>query len=232
MLLRRIALVLVLVVVGGCSADPGEDRTLPAAGALVGASAEALRDLRSVSFELGLSGPVPGLPVREVAGEAARGGGASGFAHGEADVQERTERVQYDFRLADGTLSLTDDEGNHTETPAPEQFTPARVLDPEHGLRGLLLGATGLETENRERIGEIPTYRVAGQVPEQVVSRLIPGIRSDVTVKFWISERPSRDLVRVWMQIPPRQPNEGAVMLELALSRHNAPVDPTPAPTS
>jgi lipoprotein LprG len=53
---------------------------------------------------------------------------------------------------------------------------------------------------------------------------VVPGIKSDVDVKFWVDQAESHQLMRVWMQVPPSQPNEGAVMLELALSKQNVPV--------
>ncbi|WP_199433831.1 LppX_LprAFG lipoprotein [Qaidamihabitans albus] len=228
MLFRRIALVLLLGALGGCTSAPDTAGPLPDGGSLVAASADALRDLRSVSFEFAVSGAIPGLAVREVTGEAARGEGAHGFAHGDVDVQHTDERAQYEFRVDGGTLYLTGSDDEHTEQPVPAGFDPARLLDPEDGLRSLLTGATNLRTESREKLGEVATYRVTGELPEHVVSALVPGIRSDAHVKFWVAEAAGRHLRRIWIQVPPRQPNEGAVTLELALSDHNAPVEPTP----
>ena len=66
--------------------------------------------------------------------------------------------------------------------------------------------------------------RVAAKIPKGVISSVVPGIKSDVDVKFWVDQAESHQLMRVWMQVPPSQPNEGAVMLELALSKQNVPV--------
>ncbi|MFD2397088.1 LppX_LprAFG lipoprotein [Prauserella oleivorans] len=106
----------------------------------------------------------------------------------------------------------------------PAQFSPARLLDPERGLRQLLTKATALETESREELQGVPAYRINGELSHAAVSALVPGIHDAVDVKFWVSENPRRDLLRLWVQVPPRQPNEGSVMLELALTDHNKPV--------
>jgi lipoprotein LprG len=40
-----------------------------------------------------------------------------------------------------------------------------------------------------------------------------------------VEQAETRRLIRVWMQVPPIVANEGAVMLELALSNLNVPVN-------
>ncbi|MEU3275347.1 LppX_LprAFG lipoprotein [Saccharomonospora sp. NPDC006951] len=226
MVSRRIALLVVLVIgmLGGCTPSPDTSGPLPEGRGLVDESATALRDLRSVHFQVSLSGTVPGLSIREVDGVATRQGGEYGFASGDADVQEHTDRVQYRFLLSGDRLRLTDKDGNSSERSVPAEFSPARLLDPEQGLYQLLEKASGLTTEGREELDGVSSYRVTGEVSRSVVSAIVPGIEADVDVKFWVREGKNRDLLRLWMQIPPRQKNEGSVMLEVALSEHNAPV--------
>ncbi|WP_028662360.1 LppX_LprAFG lipoprotein [Saccharomonospora iraqiensis] len=228
--IRRLAVVLVaaLTVVGGCAASPDTTGPLPDGRELVDTATRALADVRGVRFEFHVSGALPGLPVRTVEGVATRDGGPHGSARGEADVQRGTERHRYDFVLDGAELRLTDpddstadrDGGAGGTRPAPGPLTPARLLDPEHGLTTLLREATALETESREELDGVPSYRVGGELDREVVAGFVPGVHDDVAVKFWVAGRGQGQLLRVWMQVPPRQKNEGAVMLELALDGH------------
>jgi lipoprotein LprG len=74
----------------------------------------------------------------------------------------------------------------------------------------------------------VDTYRVGAKLSKAVISSVVPGIQSDVDIKFWVEKAATRRLMRVWLQIPPAKPNEGAIMLELALSNLNVPVTVTP----
>ncbi|GAB3498617.1 LppX_LprAFG lipoprotein [Amycolatopsis cihanbeyliensis] len=228
MLCRRTALVtaLALGLLAGCASSPDTTGPLPEGRGLVAAAADRLAELRSVRFTLGVSGTVPGMNIRNLEGAASTEGGEFGWASGTADVQDGLERVEYEFLLQGDTLYLTGNEGSRWEEPVPARYAPATVLAPETGLRQLLTSARELETEGREELEEVEAFRVNGAVSREVVSELVPGIQSDVDLKFWVTAEQPRDLVRVWMQIPPRKPNEGAVMLELALTEHNLPVRP------
>ncbi|MBK1789022.1 LppX_LprAFG lipoprotein [Prauserella cavernicola] len=225
MVSRRILVAaLALGLLSGCTSAPDAE-SLPDGASLVDASAETLRDLESVRFDFRVSGAIPGLSVRGVNGVAQRSAGEFGYASGEVDVQRTTERTQYEYELSGDRLRLTGQDGEDEELPVPEQFGPARVLDPERGLHELLTQATGLETESREELDDVAAYRVNGELSRQAVSQLVPGVHADVDVKFWVSEQQSRDLLRIWIQVPPRQKNEGSVMIELALSDHNEPIE-------
>jgi lipoprotein LprG len=190
----------------------------------VTAAAAATAGLRSVRFTLGVSGTIPGLPIRQIDGDATLDGGPHGTAKGHADIQESVNRFQVDFILQDDKLFITGTDGKRQELPAPSQYLPTAFLASSGGLHRLLTGATDMKTEIQEKLGKVETYRVAAKLPKAVVSSVIPGIQSDVDVKFWVDQAESHQLMRVWMQVPPIQQNEGAVMLELALSNQNVPV--------
>lgn len=222
-----LSLVLALATLGGCTASPDTSGPLPQARPLLDASAAAMADLRSVNFTFKVSGAVPGLSVREVEGIARREPEPHGYARGSADVQQGTNRTQYEFVVAGGTLTLTDADGDTVSEAVPKPFAPARLLDPRTGLRRLLDEATNLRTESKEELHDVPTYRVDGRLSQQAASAVVSGIHADVDVKFWVRQDPSRSLMRIWVQVPPRQQNEGAVMLELALTNHNAAKEPT-----
>jgi lipoprotein LprG len=230
MLRRRTAsvLVLILALACGCAASPDTRGPLPDASELVTAAAVTLAGIHSVQFDFSVSGTIPGLDVREVKGWASRDGGPAGSAIGQADMQESTNRFELRYEIDGDQLVLTDQRGTRTQEPVPAEYSPAALLAQGQGLPKLLTSATGLKTETKEDVKGVETYRVTGELGKDVVSTVLPQIQSDVDVKFWVTQTEPRSLVRVWMQVPPRQPNEGAVMLELGLSGVNTPPSTTP----
>lgn len=231
MLRRRSALAVLLgvLLLGGCSSSQLDTSgPLPDGPGLVTESANALIGLRSVRFTFTSSGVIPGLPIRQVEGDATLDGGPDGAAKGQADMQESINRFQLTYVLTGDKLYLTPKTGPVETVPVPAGFTPASLLQPDGALHKLLTSATGMQTEAKELLGDVETYRVAAKVSKAVISSIIPGIQSDVDVKFWVAEKAPNELMRMWVQIPPVESNEGATMLELALSNHNVPVTVTP----
>ncbi|MTD58135.1 LppX_LprAFG lipoprotein [Amycolatopsis pithecellobii] len=220
-------LLLILAVASGCSSSPDTRGPLPDAGELVNAAAATLGGVRSFHYDFSISGSVPGLDVREVTGWASRDGGPAGTSTGQADMQESANRFELRYEISGNQLVLTDQHGIRTQQPAPAGYNPATLLTAGRGLPKLLTSATGLKTETREDVKGVETYRVTGTLSQAVITTVLPQIWSDVDVKFWVTRAEPHTLVRVWVQVPPRQPNEGAVMLELGLSGLN-----TPAPTT
>ena len=219
-------LVLVLALTCGCTASPDTRGPLPDATSLVTAAAAGFDQVREFQFDVNVSGTIPGLAIREVKGQASRTGGPYGSAGGQADMQETTKRFELTFAIVGDRLRLTDQKGVQTEEPVPAHYNPAALLDPVNGLPKLLRSTTGLETETKEDVMGIETYRVTGELAKDAVASVVPAIQSEVDVKFWVTRSEPRTLVRVWMQMPPRQPNEGAVMLELGLSQPSATATP------
>ncbi|GAA1245634.1 LppX_LprAFG lipoprotein [Prauserella halophila] len=253
---RRILVVTASLValVAGCTSSPEAPESEPPGASLVRDASIALRDVTSVRFDLHTQGALPGFPIRSLDGVATR----SGWAAGEVDLQLPAERVQYEYELGhrdggsssggsptsavpdgssaeaahDNTVTLTDSDDVTTTAVLPERFTAKSLLARDGGLRDLLGDATELSTESREDIEDVPTYRVSGTLPQADISELLPGVTDDVAVKFWVTDNPERTLLRVWLQVPPRRPNQGATMIELGLSEHNQPIDVSSTPPS
>ncbi|HJQ46176.1 MAG TPA: LppX_LprAFG lipoprotein [Amycolatopsis sp.] len=222
-------LLLLLALICGCSASPDTRGPLPDASSLVTAAAAQVDQVRAFRFDVSVSGMIPGLDIREVKGQAARDGGPYGSATGQADMQESLNRFELTFAITGDKLRLTNAKGVQTEQPVPAQYNPVALLDPAKGLPNLLRSTTDLKTETKEDVKGVETYRVTGELARDAVTGLVPAIQSDVDVKFWVTQAEPRTLVRVWIQVPPRQPNEGAVMLEFALSPPSTSTGPTPA---
>lgn len=219
---------LVLALVCACSAAP-DARDLPAANDLVTAAASTLAGLNSIHYDFSVSGNIPGLDVREIKGWASRDGGPYGASTGQADMQESSNRFELTYQITGDQLVLTHSDGKRTQEPVSAPYSPRTLFDAAHGLPRLLTAATGVKTETEEDVKGTETYRVTGQLAKDVISGVLPQIQSDVDVKFWVTQSEPRSLVRVWVQVPPRQPNEGAVMIELALTAPNTPASTTPA---
>ncbi|GAB2972624.1 LppX_LprAFG lipoprotein [Amycolatopsis acidiphila] len=232
MLRRRTAgvLLLILALASGCATSPDTRGPVPDGAELVTAAAATLGKISSVQFDFSISGIIPGLDVREVKGWASRAGGPAGSAIGQADMQESTNRFELKYEITGNQLVLTDQHGTRTQEPVPAEYSPAALLAEGRGLPKLLTSATGLKTETKEDVKGVETYRVTGELGKDAIASVVPQIQADVDVKFWVTQTEPRTLVRVWMQVPPRQPNEGAVMLELGLSGVNTP--PSSAPGS
>ncbi|WP_409496180.1 LppX_LprAFG lipoprotein [Amycolatopsis sp. cmx-11-12] len=209
------ALLLSIGLIGGCAGSP----PLPAAPEFVSAAADSLTSLRSVRFALGVNGVVTGLPVRGLDGEISLEGGAVG----NADLQDDFERMKVKYRLSGSEITLSGP-GVERVIPASAPYTPQAMLGAEGGLRRLLTGATELKGERWERVQDTDSFRIGAKVPAAVIGGIVPEIQSDVFVKLWISKDEPRRLMRVWVQVPPTRPEDFAVMLELALTRHNAVV--------
>lgn len=218
-----LALLLTIGLTSGCAGSLDSGGPLPPAPDLVSAAADSLTSLRSVRFVLGVNGVAPGLPVRKIDGDVSLDGGRYGRAMGNADLQNDIERVKVKYRLDGDDVTLSRPDGDRV-IPADTSYTPRALLGPDGGLRRLLTGATELRTERWERVQDIDTVRIAAKVPAAVIGGIMPEIRADVFVKLWVSKAEPRQLVRVWLQVPPTKPEEFAVMLELALTRHNAVV--------
>lgn len=249
---RRILVVTtsLLALVAGCSSSPEAPEAEPSGASLVRDASAALRDVTSVRFDLRTQGALPGFPVRSIDGVATR----EGRAIGEVDMQLPTGRMQYEYELGErdgpsspggaptsgapdddrgAPVTLTDSENMATMKVVPERFTPQSLLARDGGLQHMLQDATELSTESREDIGDVPSYRVSGTLPEADISELLPGVSGDVAAKFWVTDNSERTLLRIWLQVPPQKENQGATTIELGLSEHNQPIDvsstaPTP----
>ncbi|MGH3518657.1 MAG: LppX_LprAFG lipoprotein [Haloechinothrix sp.] len=226
---RPIALLLALALgaITGCTSTPDPAPPSPDAAMLAGITADSLDDLRSATLSLRTTGAIPGLVVQRGDAAVSTVGGDTGTAHGEATLYDVDGGIGVEFTLAEGTLTLTDKDGERTELPAEGKFAPTTLFSRDGPLGALLTRATNLRTEGVEELDGVPTYRLSGALAQSVIAEQLPGITSDVEVKFWVGGESTPALHRVWIQVPPPRPNQGAAMLELGLSEHNVPIPPS-----
>ncbi|RZS44136.1 lipoprotein LprG [Herbihabitans rhizosphaerae] len=230
MIQRRILLgVLALTagVLAGCDSEPDTSGPLPDGAALLRDAAEATRGMSSAHFKLQVNGKIPGVTVQNAEGDLNREGGAKG----KAKVDFGGSLIEAEFVLVDKKLYLKGPTGDFQELPASmgaSIYDPSVILNPDQGIAKVLASITSPKTEAREKVMGIDTYRVSGKVTKDVVSPLVPGITTDVDIKFWLREDGKHQPVRAWFQLPPERDGAGASMVEMELSDVDKPVTVTP----
>ncbi|WP_328606670.1 LppX_LprAFG lipoprotein [Amycolatopsis sp. NBC_00345] len=210
---RFLPALLLLGLVGGCTASP----SLPAGGELLGAAKTTFSQVRSLHFSVAVNGVLPGLPLRQLDGDAALADG--GRASGQAQVQNGAQDHKFDFVLDGDTATTKDTSGVSWTGPSP--FTVAGFLGADGSLSAMLGAVSGARTEIREPVHGLDTYRVGGSVPAAVAARLLPQIHDDVLVKVWVTASEPRRFARLWLQVPPETERDSPVMFEVTLSQQD-----------
>ncbi|MGH3949294.1 MAG: LppX_LprAFG lipoprotein [Pseudonocardiaceae bacterium] len=229
MLCRLIALMLMFALgaAGGCTSAPAPAPQAPDAQALAEEAADSLEDLRSATVTLRTTGAIPGLVVHKAEARIRTEGGAAGSGRGEATIYRADGSADVEFTLADDTLTVVHENGDRSRLRAHGSYLPATLFSRDGPLGTMLTSATGLRTEATEEMDGVTTYRLGGELSRSVISSLLPQVTSDVQVKFWVGGPTAPALYRVWIQVPPPRPNQGAAMLEVGISEHNQPIPAT-----
>lgn len=212
---RNVPLIALLSIglLAGCSSAPETSGPMPEGTTLVSKSALAQTRLETARFTFGLTGIVPGVQVRSAEGAVTT---SMGTARGKAQVDAPMGKVDGEFLADRLSTTITDGRGVQTRLGAPHPDLTTLLVG-NNGVRALLLNSTDVHTEGKEALNGQAAYRVDANVGQPSVNMMLPGAWAGAHVKFWISEEARHDLLRVWLQLPPRQPNQGAVTVEVAL---------------
>lgn len=223
---RALALLAVAaaLLVGGCSGSTPEGAVLPAAADLLTRSADAMRQVTTVALDITVDPALTTIPVRAAAGSLT----AAGDATGTAILVQAGTPVEFTFVVTDGTLYLQGPTGGFAPgipvSFASSVYDPTALLDPERGVATLLAGATPVETQAREEVDGVDSYRVAANLSQGTVAALVPGVTAPVDGLLWIDAETSR-LVKAELAVP-----AGSVTgpVTVRLSDFDAPVTVTP----
>lgn len=210
------ALVMGLAATAGCAA-PDAAEPLPDPAGTVGAARSSWAETRSATLTLRTIGAVPGLDVQKLDGYVTADGGGAG----EATVTTAEGTVDVEFTLSGGAVTLVDEDG--VGKRISELPRVARLFGPTGSVATLLGHARALRTEGVEDLDGVATYRIGGRVAQVFAADLLPRTTSDVEVKVWVQRAGTPRVHRLWIQFPPPRAGEGATMLELGITGHDAP---------
>lgn len=230
--MAKIALIAHLIVTAaaltaGCSHDAGSRSVVATrpvdnqAETLVRSCAETTRNLASAHVVIGIKGKFGRLPP---------------IVHIDADVQAKPPMANgeatYDngtvapFVVADDTISLkVGDEWS--ELGRTSAFVPPNIIEPSQVLPTIMDSVTSLQSAGTETIDEVATRKVTGTaLPAGRLKEILPDATHPAAFTAWIREGGDPVLVRTTVNVSAEQ------SLTVSLSKWNAPVLLTPAPTA
>lgn len=226
-LLPLLAAIATLVGCTGSDSGPGPPpaQQLPDGAQLLRQSSQAMAQVSTARFTVGVQGTVGGFSLTGAQGQLARQGEAQSEAQGSATLAQGGQTAEIRFVITDGFLYLQGPTGGFQQLPAAAASTvydPSAILDPQRGVPALLSSTRGARTEAREEVGGVDAFRVAAAFPADRVATLVPGATGDLNGQLWVEAEGSR-LVQARFPVP------GGIVT-VNLSEFDAPVDIVPPP--
>jgi hypothetical protein len=170
-----------VVVLAGCGSPP------PAAGPLLNAASHRMLGLRSFHFTLSAQGETQHPPlVQDAAGDV-----RPPDVTAKANLREGDVLLEVDLVIVSGHAYLKSFTGGWQET-SPQQlaryFDVPALFDSQAGLFAVLPHTVSAVTGKQESVGGHAAYQVTGQLPADVVHRLLPLAADTGTdpVTYWI----------------------------------------------
>lgn len=165
---------------GGTNAPP-----LPDGAGLLAKSSDAMRSVTSVRFDIDVDGvlTIAGVQVKSATGQLTNEGSAKGNAT--ADMGRQLYELA--FVIVGKDLYLRGPTGGFSKLPATSLSAFTTLLNRDRGMAGVLAGGAAAETEAREQVGGVDSYRVKANFSGQSLAKLLPGPSEDVTGKVWIA---------------------------------------------
>ncbi len=193
-MMRRIlfvTLALTTAFASACSSSdtPAGGGSLPDGAGLLKDAATSTANIKSAHFTLTVNGDVPDLPVKKAEGDLTREGSNGGAAKGTVSMKLLGDLFEGDFVLVDDSLYIKGPTGGWQKLPASM-------------VRSLYdASVRNAKTEGTEDIDGVSTYRVTGRVAKDVVENLVPGVKSDVDITFWVKQDGDHQPVKASVKI-------------------------------
>ncbi len=209
-------------LVAGCSSDSSVTETLPEAGSLLQQSSQTAKALDSAHVFITVNGKIDGLPLKQLAGDltnvpATAVSGTATIVMGGSDLDAK-------LVVADGNLFAALSGDNWLDMgPAVDVYDPSTILNPNTGVANMLNSFSDAKSEAGEKIDDIETVKVSGNVSADAVNKLIPRLKASAPMPgtAWIEKDGDRQLVRARLE-----PSSGN-SIEMTLSEWNKPVTVT-----
>jgi lipoprotein LprG len=185
-LLRPVLLSILLAGLAACTGGDEEPTSdLPAGDELLRSAAEAMRSVQTARFEITADGTVAGVPLRRATGVIT----SAGDAEGGVQLDQSGPLAELSFVVKGQTLWVKGVTGDWQRLPlavASSVYDPSKILHPDQGVANVLGTARDAKTEARESVDGQDAYRVKATFPPQALSKLVPGIETDVPGQVWI----------------------------------------------
>jgi lipoprotein LprG len=189
-LTSAVALVAILAVLTACSSKKSPSASnLPDGNALLSASADQMRALKTTKFNITADGSIAGLALRRADGVLTK----EGSAQGTAQVEQFGAAVELSFVIVGDKIYLKGPTGGYTTLPlalASTIYDPSAILDPERGIAKVLSTAKNGKTEAEESVNGRDAYRVSAAIDGAVLATIVPGTKGEVPARLWIGKDP------------------------------------------
>jgi hypothetical protein len=218
--------VIVAMLIAGCSPDMTSQPTVPTTSgdnqleSLVHRCAATTSNLASAHIAVGIKGKFPRLgPIAHIEADTRL---KPMMANGQATYDDGTVAP---FVLAEGVISVK--LGNEwSELGTTSAFLPIGMIDPARVAQTVMDSVTSLHSAGTETIDGVAARKITGIVPARRLQDIIPDATKPADFTVWIRKSGDPVLMRTIINASAEQ------SLTLSLSKWDAPVSLTPAPTT
>jgi lipoprotein LprG len=214
-------------LVAGCSSGEttSDAASLPDGAGLLQQSSATTKGLQSGHLDIGVTGEIAGLPVKKLTGDLTNVPATA--VTGDATITMGGSAADVGLVVIDSVLYVALTPNNWIDMgPAADIYDPSTILNPDLGLANMLSSFSDAKSESTEKINDVDTVKVTGQVSADGVNKLIPALKvtGPVPGTAWIEKDGDHNLVQAEIE-----PTAGAT-IKMTLSDWNKPVTVTKPP--
>ena len=210
-------------LVAGCSSSgsSGTD-TLPDAATLLQQSSQTTKDLKSAHLDIAVEGKIEGLPLKKLSGDLTNVPATA--VQGNATITMGGSDLDAQLIVIDGNLYAALSANSWLDMgPAADIYDPSTILNPDTGLANMLSSFSDAKSEAGEKINDVDTVKVTGQVSADAVNKLIPQLQATGPLPgtAWIEKDGDHNLVQASIE------QSSGNSIQMTLSDWNKPVTVT-----
>ncbi|HEX5406274.1 MAG TPA: LppX_LprAFG lipoprotein [Pseudonocardiaceae bacterium] len=193
------------LALAGCTSLELDPANLPAGTELIATAGTALRSVTSAHLTFTVHGALPGVPMRSAQIDL----DSHGTAKGSVKIADAGAASEIDFVAVKGAYYVRRQAGGYqrvASAAAINLFDPAVVLNPNIGLAKVTDNLENPTTTAKETVDGVQCYKLTGTITVNIVSALVPGIRSNVDATVWLAQDGAHLPVREEFTVPGKQP--------------------------